>query len=77
MSHPKTDEVIEYLRGTANSLSAAADKFDLTEEEALDIIVEADEIDLCCDCGWWCENSELEVAENGSDLVCEDCRESE
>lgn len=60
------------LVGTTRGLSEAADELMVSENELLTAIGEHGEIDLCGQCGWWCEMSELELLAN--ELLCEDCR---
>lgn len=72
-TYPKTaDEIAEELRGTAESLEAVCEHFEMAEavnDESF--CSEIDQLVFCCDtCGWWCEQSEMSEDE---EWVCEDC----
>ena len=43
---------------------------DYADEGQTEIIAECGEIDMCYECGWWCEVHEF-VDE---DMACQDCR---
>lgn len=68
----KTISAIEYdLQGTTQTLEAVCLEHGVTEEE---VLKHGLEVEMCEECGWWCETSEL-VSEDGSDTGrCEDCR---
>lgn len=71
MNTKVTSETIkQHLLGTCNSEASAEDVFDLTYEQVLDLIIEA-EIECCNRCGWWCEAHEMTEIE--CELICEDC----
>ena len=77
MDYNKLMEIIEYTRGTCQSLDEVLEKFDesfdeLTMEDA-EII---DENIFCCgNCGWWCETSEMadDWEDHHDEPCCEDC----
>ncbi len=67
------NDIIEYLRGTANSLGDAAQAFGVEEEQVHEIIADdaGESIFECERCNWWCGADE-ESSEPG---VCNDCAE--
>ncbi|MEP1253737.1 MAG: hypothetical protein ABJI29_03205 [Alphaproteobacteria bacterium] len=70
------ERVIEYLRGTADTLSAALIAFDAEDlEDDTEFLARLDgEIFNCSQCGWWCEIDEEASDDIDSDeLVCVDC----
>lgn len=68
------DKLIEDLRGTCKSISdflpEGMEEEDLTEEETQHL---DQEIFLCAECGWWCEQSQSTDKEGEN--VCNDCNE--
>jgi hypothetical protein len=67
------EDVKSYLLGSCNSEGNAEQVFDLSYEEVLDLIIEA-EIECCSICGWWHEAFEMEDVD--SELICQECLES-
>lgn len=72
---PKFEEVVEYLRGTCQSLSEACAVFEVDEDslstEDYDYLDE--EIFRCEECSWWYSMDELSQCED--DPICTDCYE--
>lgn len=64
-------EIADYMLGTCNSTSSAEQMFNVSEDIVLEACTEH-EVELCDDCGWWCELHELDDGEEGT-LVCIDC----
>lgn len=82
MSEPRrlTDEELETLindlQGTCNSLDTyIEEELDVGDYLCAEDYAAIDEaIFLCTECGWWCPQDE-NVAEDGEEGVCRDCRE--
>ena len=68
-----------YLEGTCNNPQAYIENNDLpfSEDELLERIADFScPIEICPECGWWVELSEL-VDENCEPTVCDGCKPSE
>lgn len=63
--------IIKYLEGTSKSEDDAAEKFGITEERVLEIMLDAN-LERCPSCDYWVECGEL-VDEDGEDQVCDSC----
>jgi hypothetical protein len=69
-------EVAQYLEGTCQSTQDAIDRFALDvedgilEQRLLDVSIE-----ICVNCDWWHEVSDLEYIESENGGVCTQCRE--
>jgi hypothetical protein len=65
-------EIIEFLRGSTNSLDYALETFNAHHlQDDMSFLGELDsQIFYCETCGWWCDLDEL-----ASDGECEDCAE--
>ena len=70
-SKSQIERIRQRLLGSANeSLDIACEDEGLCPDDVAELL----EIELCEQCGWWCETSEL-VSEDGNDTgKCEDCR---
>lgn len=64
----QAETFIEYLRGSCNSVPS-----EMEDEPYVEELVYA-AIDVCQTCGWWHDTHELDVAPNGTDLECDECR---
>lgn len=65
------EQLRDTLLGTCLSVEEAATQLglDLSSQEALDLVADTD-IEICDQCGWWCEQSELDENQR-----CDDCQE--
>ena len=70
------NELTANLDGTCNSLSLFLDdNFGIDEDE----LTAGDHTDIdgaifqCTECGWWCPQEE-NVAEDGEEWICRDCK---
>jgi hypothetical protein len=82
LSDEQLDQLIEYLRGTANSLSdglRAIGLEDLDETELHEDTLKRidDEIFVCEQCGWWCGNDEYGKKEGHCDECSPDTEDDE
>ncbi len=66
------EDIIEHMAGTSNDESEAEDRFNVSHEAILDIMVEAS-YERCSNCSFWLENCELEEDEHGAGYECKDC----
>jgi len=72
----RISEIIEYLKGTCESLDSGCHVCGCTFDDlSVEELQELDgEIFMCGECNWWCELSEA----NGDDgSVCTDCHPNE
>ena len=64
------DEVVEYLLGSCETISATARVYKLTETDVRNAITHGD-IACCETCGWWYEKADLDVYDG--DHICHEC----
>lgn len=68
LTEARIDAIEGELLGTCVDLEHALEEGE-SEDRARDILAMRSNIELCQQCGWWCETSELD-----DDSVCEDCQ---
>lgn len=69
-------EVVRYFEGSCNLPTELEDDPDnpLTDEQVIEILLEH-EVEMCCGCGWWMHQADLEEVDG--DVLCENCRDEE
>lgn len=71
MSKDLYAEIVDYLVGTCKTETEAANVFSVTVDTVMRACSE-EGIEMCAECGWWCDSSEIEENEYG-EMVCMDC----
>ncbi len=63
-------QIAEFMVGTCNTESRAAEAFDIDEDRVTDALV-AELVSCCAACGWW--EREEDMVDEGGEMVCTDC----
>lgn len=75
MDQVKVSQVHEFLEGTCRTIAEVNQLFDLNEDDdKIQIELEADGLELCDICGWWCESYEMDLIDSVTN-ACDECRE--
>ena len=64
-------EMVEYLKGSCNSMEHALDLFEIPDNREMIAITIEEQIELCEHCEWWHEVDEMHDMDG--DRVCDDC----
>jgi hypothetical protein len=70
VSKKLTQELIEYLIGTCQSLDEGMSTLEIEDEELIDLEMIDDQMFRCEECSWWCEAGTWSEWQDG---VCNEC----